>query len=552
MGLLLAGISLSAKPMGLVGADNLDRRSLEDKRTKFTPATLPDSFEPTYLLGVTCNSATDCWAVGGSHSALIEHWNGSRWSVVASPAFSSISILSDVTCVSTSDCWAVGSYYNDVSGRVETLIEHWDGVGWSAVNSPNASASIPNKLEAVTCNSASDCWAVGSYGAQSTVAQQTLIEHWDGFFWSIVASPNTSPTQENFLSGVTCAGPSDCWAVGHTTLSTQGLIQHWDGVAWTIVASPAPNTPMVIRGVTCTSPTECWAVGYFHNGAGNQSLVEKWDGNTWSIVSTPYGENDSLNQVTCTAASNCWAVGDDAQSNGITVAHWDGLSWTIVAAPDPGADGEALSAVACVSDQDCWAVGYTSANGQLFEHWDGGAWSIFSVPAPAVAGVVSRKVHGTTGPWDINLPLTGNPGVECRFGGSNRNYQMVFTFGTDLTNVGDVTANGGSVSDSLVGPNPNQYTVNLTGVPNAQYVTVTLGTVHDIDGGTGSAAGTMGMLLGDATGNGIINSTDLAITKSRIGQVIDSNTFRSDIQPNGSVSAADVSLVKFNMGTSLP
>ena len=49
--------------------------------------------------------------------------------------------------------------------------------------------------------------------------------------------------------------------------------------------------------------------------------------------------------------------------------------------------------------------------------------------APTLQSAVSRKVHGAT-PYDIPLPLTGNPGVECRSGGVSNNYQIVLTFPT--------------------------------------------------------------------------------------------------------------------------
>ena len=84
---------------------------------------------------------------------------------------------------------------------------------WSIVNSPNAPAPTSNTPLGVTCVSASDCWAVGYYYNGSYA--QTLIERWDGTSWAIVSSPNTSPTQANFLYGVTCVSASDCWAVGY-------------------------------------------------------------------------------------------------------------------------------------------------------------------------------------------------------------------------------------------------------------------------------------------------------------------------------------------------
>ena len=70
--------------------------------------------------------------------------------------------LKGVTCVSASECWAVGYYYNGIL-PVQTLIERWDGTSWAIVASPNTSATQSNELFRVTCVSASECWAVGNY-----------------------------------------------------------------------------------------------------------------------------------------------------------------------------------------------------------------------------------------------------------------------------------------------------------------------------------------------------------------------------------------------------
>src|SRR5205823_1312898 len=89
---------------------------------------------------------------------------------------------------------------------------------WSIVTSPNTSTTQSNGLGGVTCASASNCWAVGSYYNLSIIKNQphhTLIERWNGTAWSIVTSPNTSTTDYNQLSGVTCASAADCWAVGY-------------------------------------------------------------------------------------------------------------------------------------------------------------------------------------------------------------------------------------------------------------------------------------------------------------------------------------------------
>ncbi len=104
--------------------------------------------------------------------------------------------------------------------------------------------------------------------------------------------------------------------------------------------------------------------------------------------------------------------------------------------------------------------------------------------------VVSRMVHGSAGPFDINLPLTGTPAVECRSGGASGNFQMVFTFANPLTSVGGATFSGtGSISNRSLGTDPHQYIVDLTGVTNAQTVGVTLSNVIDSTGNIGSVTG---------------------------------------------------------------
>jgi hypothetical protein len=143
---------------------------------------------------------------------LVSGAQSNDWSIVSSPNTSATenNALRGVTCVSASECWAVGYYLAD--NAAQTLIERWDGTSWSIVSSPNTSATQSNFLLGVTCASASECWAVGYY-YNDNVISQTLIERWNGTSWEIVSSPNTSTKDYNALSGVTCVSASECWAV---------------------------------------------------------------------------------------------------------------------------------------------------------------------------------------------------------------------------------------------------------------------------------------------------------------------------------------------------
>src|ERR1700730_9204180 len=144
---------------------------------------------PNVLKSVTCVSASDCWAVGAhsgtTYQILIERWDGISWAIVAPPkpgaTQSGDAILYGVTCVSASNCWAVGNSYN-ASDWDHTLVERWDGTSWTIVTSPNTTATVHNRLFGVTCVSASECWAVGEHSTDT--AYETLIERWDGTSWA--------------------------------------------------------------------------------------------------------------------------------------------------------------------------------------------------------------------------------------------------------------------------------------------------------------------------------------------------------------------------------
>ena len=162
--------------------------------------------------------------------------------------------------------------------------------------------------------------------------------------------------------------------------------------------------------------------------------------------------------------------------------------------------------------------------------------------------VVSRKTHAGAGNFDIPLPTTPPFGIECRTGGVTGDYTMVFTFANPVGNCG--TASSGSVTS---GPNPDQCTVNLTGVPNAQYLTVTLnGVTLPCPAFSGNVSATMGVLLGDTTADGSVNSADISQTKSQSGNSVTGSNFRQDVTVDGNLNSADISLVKSKSGTALP
>jgi hypothetical protein len=163
---------------------------------------------------------------------------------------------------------------------------------------------------------------------------------------------------------------------------------------------------------------------------------------------------------------------------------------------------------------------------------------------------VSRKMHGSLGPFDVNLPLTGPYGIECRTGGANGDFQIVITFAKNIIVGGaSLTSGAGSVSNFSV--SGAAVTVNLTGVTNSQKITLTLAGVTD---GTnaGSVAVDMGVLLGDISGNKVVSNTDVSLAKSQVGAPVTASNFRDDVNINGIISNTDVSTTKTQVGTTIP
>jgi hypothetical protein len=166
---------------------------------------------------------------------------------------------------------------------------------------------------------------------------------------------------------------------------------------------------------------------------------------------------------------------------------------------------------------------------------------------------VSRKTHGAAGTFDVELPLTGSVGIECRSGGAGGNHTFVFTFTNNVVSGNAAVTSGvGTVS----GPptfSGNTMTVNLTGVSDVQQITVTLSNVTDCFGSVlPDTAVTAAMLIGDTTANRTVNASDVAQVKGQAGVPVTTSNFREDVTVNGSINASDVGLVKANVGHSLP
>ena len=170
------------------------------------------------------------------------------------------------------------------------------------------------------------------------------------------------------------------------------------------------------------------------------------------------------------------------------------------------------------------------------------------LPAPVLTSAASRVSHGGAGPFPINLPLTGPPGIECR--STSGNFTIVLTFNNPVVG-GTATVSSGNVGNITF--SGNDMIVSLSGINNQQVVTLTANNVAGQNGGIlGSAAVNIGFLMGDANADHFVDSADITLTKSKSGQAVSLSNFREDFTVDGFIDSGDITLVKSKSGTALP
>lgn len=233
------------------------------------------------LVAVSGTSANDVWAVGfsvplqGPIAPLIEHWNGSAWSVMHVNTTNSLQFTS-VKAFTSKNAWAVGYEYGTRDGKnfTQPVTEHWNGKKWSAITNPDLSANGGGSLYNINGDTANDLWAVGSQNNGSAM----LAEHWDGSKWSIIVSPSVPPSNSNWLASVAVSSANNVWVVGRVGGSQNGgqggfqpFIEHWDGKQWEVLQDPTSNAGEL--DIVASVGPQIWVVG-LPKTSGGHAFIE--------------------------------------------------------------------------------------------------------------------------------------------------------------------------------------------------------------------------------------------------------------------------------------
>jgi hypothetical protein len=173
-------------------------------------------------------------------------------------------------------------------------------------------------------------------------------------------------------------------------------------------------------------------------------------------------------------------------------------------------------------------------------------------PAPPLVklSTVSRKAHGSAGEFDIDLPAEEPFGIECR--GPSGEHTIVVAFSNELDN-GNVAVASGKGSIASTKFSSNEIIIELLNVADAQLLTLSVTQVIDRFGQAfPDFTVTMQTLLGDSNTTGTVNAADITLVKSELGHTVTDSNFLADVNASGEVNSSDISIIKAHSGSGVP
>jgi N-acetylneuraminic acid mutarotase len=474
----------------------------------------------------------------------------------------------------STDSWAATSLLNAPTGRdVHTAV--WTGsemIVWGGEPILNTGGRYNPILDTWTATSTANApIARASHTAVWTGGEMIVWGGRDGSSWFNTGG-RYNPVTDSWTATSTTSAPSARW--DHRALWTGGEMIVWGGT---------DQTNYLHTGGRYNAATDSWTpTGLVNVPPGRIAYTAVWTGGEMIV----WGGVDEFFNVTNTGgrynpSTDSWigtasGSGPSARADhsavwtGSEVVIWGGYSqiayFNTGGRYNPGTDSWTLATTANAP----LARGYHTAvwTGNEMIVWGGsddtgnelntGGSYCAQPSAPIVQSAASGKTHGNAGSFGVNLPLSGTPGIECRSGGATSDYTIVVTFLANVSVNGNPQAavtsgtgtigSGGVSNGGMVVTSGNVVTIPLTNVANAQTMIVTLNNVN----GSTNVTIPMSVLIGDVNGNGAVNASDVALSKSRSGQPVAAATFRSDVNADGSINASDVAFVKSLAGTGLP
>ena len=362
--------------------------------TTQTLAPLPQGTTNGALVGVSADAPNDVWAVGTygtntSFSALIEHWDGSSWSLVQGLAANQDPMA--VYAASPTDVWVTSAGIGGQDGSVE----QWNGSSW-ITNAP----SLPIADDQIEYTSISaipgQVWVGGLY-VDSTSNEHGVAAYLDSSGWHVTPDPGIRPsTDQNDVSVIDAVAVNDVWITGTTDVGATSpvLVAQWNGATWTKANLPVPTGILLMRPTGMASGFEGLHItgNEYDDDSNGTAFADTWNGSTWSPDSfpAPTGQSVTAGALVADSASVMMVGAFGATSPGppgtytpppaTAFYQLSASGWTFGEGLFADIPGEAaLSGIYVAGPTDVWTVGLwanylSSYDFALIQHWDGSGW----------------------------------------------------------------------------------------------------------------------------------------------------------------------------------
>jgi hypothetical protein len=401
-----------------------------------TPATVAGvSGAPTSAQtgeAVSCAAPGECAAewTGGGHTYLIDE-SGGVWDQAQPVTIGTDSPgLSGVSCPTVGDCTAIGGYVpSSGGGNVPFVMDSSAGTwrapqeitGVAALSSPSPTGAT---LASVSCTSAGNCVAGGTYSISSTggvLHQQPFLAIETGGSWgpaqNFAGMATLDPADTANLRSVSCGDPGDCAAYGYYQDPTGGEVP-WvadeSGGSWgpaQQLPTPATSSKTEVQAVSCSPQGFCVVVGWYVPASGGveTAFTATYAGGAWTAQDVPglaAAQGSYATAVSCAAPGYCTVGGYYGAGSGAQLLFLaDDVNGTWANAQDvagqPGGVGFFI-------DPSCTTAGYCTAVGLAGST----AFTVSEATASAVTLTASTPtvVYGYEGAGTLTATVTSPAG----------------------------------------------------------------------------------------------------------------------------------------------
>jgi hypothetical protein len=352
-----------------------------------------------------CSLLTLVFVVPAGATSTTPRWDGAKVASLPSGATGLPSgFLPALGCASAGNCSAGGAY-SDANSRTQGLVLNEVRGVWAAPTklvAPVGSATDPGlTVNSISCGAVGNCVAVGSYDDDKSFAQSFVVNEVKGVWQRAreIALPANAKgaSQLSELHSVSCWSAGNCSAVGSYLDGTQPIGHSeaivvnevrgtWKSAQEVKLPSDANVNPFALMNqITCTAG-RCVGVGSYAGTNGTtQGLIVNGVNGTWTrglTVALPANANAypvaNVSEVACVSALNCTALGTytsvTGQNEGFTITELSGtwqraLAMTMPsdAAANPHTFFYGYGGLACSSVGNCSAGGQYLVGTTLYE-----------------------------------------------------------------------------------------------------------------------------------------------------------------------------------------